>query len=55
MIVINKIAAENVELPELLKRHPGNLRFPVPAPTCRRRTRSPIIDCIENAGGDPPS
>ncbi len=54
VIVINKIAAENVELPELLKSIQDTF-----GSQCRLRNlpsadKKSIIDCIENAGGDSP-
>ncbi len=54
MIVINKIAAENVELPELIKNIQETFGSQCRCANLPSADKKSVIDCIENAGGDSP-
>ncbi|MGE5296640.1 MAG: elongation factor G [Solirubrobacterales bacterium] len=54
MIVINKIAAENVEMPELIKNIQETFGSQCRCANLPAADKKSVIDCIENAAGDSP-
>jgi elongation factor G len=54
MIVINKIAAENVDMPELIKNLQDIFGSQCRCANLPSADKKSVIDCIENSGGDSP-
>jgi len=54
MIVINKIAAENVDMPELIKNIQETFGSQCRCANLPAADRKSVIDCIENTAGDSP-
>lgn len=54
MIVINKLAAENVDLPELIKNIQDTFGSQCRCANLPASDRKSVIDCIENTAGDSP-
>lgn len=54
MIVINKIAAENVDMPELIKNIQDTFGSQCRCANLPAADKKSVIDCIENAAGDSP-
>jgi elongation factor G len=54
MIVINKMAAENVDLPELIKNIQETFGSQCRCANLPAADRKSVIDCIENSSGDSP-
>jgi elongation factor G len=54
MIVINKIAAENVDMPELIKNIQETFGSQCRCANLPAADKKSVIDCIENAAGDSP-
>ncbi len=54
MIVINKLAAENVDLPELIKNIQDTFGSQCRCANLPAADRKSVIDCIENTAGDSP-